>query len=129
MQKIDQLNVYFDGACHLCSKEIDSYKKKDLKGSIKFIDISDTNFDAEAEGLDPVEVNNYFHVKTKEGQIVKGVEAFVLIWKELEIFELLGKFCTSSVGSPIVKFAYVVFAQYVRPILPKKKCETDNCRI
>jgi predicted DCC family thiol-disulfide oxidoreductase YuxK len=125
------LNVYFDGLCPLCSREIEVYRKKDLLKQIHFVDIMSPSFDAEAEGLDPKKVHDVFHVKTPDGRILTRVDAFAEIWKTLPGFGLLRWVAEQPTLRPALDLGYRVFAK-VRPYLPRKKgdavCETDACR-
>ncbi len=50
----DRLQVFFDGACPLCSREVSHYKKRDLHNKIEWIDIAQPTFNAASFGLDPV---------------------------------------------------------------------------
>ena len=121
-----QLSVYFDGLCPLCSHEIEIYRRKDIDGQIRFVDIADPRFDAKSEGLDPEHVHKKFHVKTPDGQLVEGVSAFVEIWKHLDIWYPLQALAGSRLSRPLLDIGYNVFAK-VRPFLRRNPCETDYC--
>lgn len=120
-----EVSLFYDGLCHLCSREINHYKK--LKGSekINFVDITLANFDAKAEGLDPVAVNKYLHVKTKDGKIVTGVASFLEVWKQLPAYTWLAKLVSFMPIRKVADLGYMIFAE-IRPLLPKKEsCETS----
>lgn len=123
METKQKLNIYFDGACPLCSREINHYRKKDSENKLNFIDISSSSFDAKAEGLDEKEANKYFHVKTPEGELLTGVPAFAAIWDTLGMWSVLSRFSKSFIGSNLMGLGYSVFAE-LRPYLPKSEsCE------
>jgi predicted DCC family thiol-disulfide oxidoreductase YuxK len=125
----NRLKVYYDGACILCSREIDHYRKKDTEQKIEYVDISAPYFDAAEEGLDPVAVNKYFHVRTKDGDVITGVSAFNAIWEELGVFKLLSIMSKLRYSRKAMDLGYVVFSK-VRPWLPKRKdCENGSCQI
>lgn len=122
------MKIYYDGSCYLCSAEIAHYRN--LKVSdLEFVNIADPHFCAEREGLDPVLVQVEMHVKTPEGQILTGVDAFLEIWKHLPRYRWLVPVCSSKVSKPFLRAGYFLFARMIRPYLPKKKviCETDTC--
>ena len=121
------LKLYYDGACHLCSREIDTYLKKDEKGILQAVDISSSDFKPELEGLDPQRVHKFFHVKTCDGQVFEGVEAFAAIWDLLGILRPLSWFSKTFVGGFAMRLSYVFFAE-VRPYLPKRK-NCESCKI
>lgn len=126
------ISVFFDGACPLCSREIEVYKRKDSLHKIEFIDIAAPGFNAEDYGFVARDVRLSLHVKNYQSQKVsKGVDAFLEIWQHLP--GGLYKFLFNVVSVPLVKLflrpCYFVFARYIRPNLPKRKsqCDTDSC--
>lgn len=122
-----KLKLYYDGACHLCSREIEGYLKKDPKQLLMPVDISGPDFDPEKDGIEVKKANKYFHVKTETGEILDGVPAFAAIWDSLDILRPLSWFSKTSVGGLAMGSAYKIFAE-IRPLLPKRKgCET--CKI
>jgi predicted DCC family thiol-disulfide oxidoreductase YuxK len=125
---MSELTVFYDGLCHVCSWEMESYKKRDLQNKIDFIDINDETFSAEKAGLNPKEIHRVFHVKTRDGRILKGVEGFIAIWKIFPEFRMLAKFAESPLALPFFKLGYKAFIK-IRPFLPRKKanCPTGAC--
>lgn len=130
MKPSHEISIFYDGACHLCSREIDHYRKIDAKGKIRFVNIADRSFDIESEGLkNPKLVQKYLHVKYTNGKIVTGVEAFVSIWETLGRFKFLTTLAKTPVSGHFMKLGYQIFAQ-IRPYLPKKRnCDTGTCQI
>lgn len=126
--KTSSLKVYYDGACHLCSREIDHYKKQMASVPIEFIDVSHSRFDAKAEGVDPYLVNKYFHVRTEQGDLISGVEAFRKIWQILPKYHFLYRLSGFGPLNILMRSGYKVFAE-IRPYLPKKvrDCESEFC--
>jgi len=123
--------IYFDGACYLCSAEIEHYRRQVLRGGLDgkvcFVDIADPQFDAQSHGLDDREVNRVMHVRSADGQLHLGVEAFVEIWRNLPRYEFLSKAVEIPGIRPLLELGYVVFAR-VRPYLPRRKtCSTGAC--
>jgi predicted DCC family thiol-disulfide oxidoreductase YuxK len=122
------LQVFYDGNCILCSKEISYYRKQKRADSIEWINIVDAQFKAEDYGLDPVRIHARFHAK-KNNIIVEGVDAFLWIWQELQIFKPLQFFAQNSLSRPIMNLGYHIFVK-IRPYLPRRKelqCDTDAC--
>ena len=122
-----KLKVYFDGACHLCSREIAHYKKIDTASKLELVDISAKDFDAGREGLSAVNVNKYMHVRNSKGEIKTGVEAFLEIWSVFPQYNLIGKLVRNPLVRPFVNIGYHTFAA-LRPFLPKRKI-SDSCSI
>lgn len=125
------VEVFFDGACHLCSREIDHYRSKDLKGAIRFVDISTPEFRAVDFKLDPIAVQKVMHVRGRDGELKLGVDAFIEIWNTLPQFSILAKVASQPWVRPFLDVGYHAFAT-IRPYLPKKKraeCSDGKCVI
>lgn len=123
-----RVQVFFDGACYLCSYEISFYQKRDKQQAIEFVDISKADFDAKANGLDPKEVNRLFHVKNSKGQVITGVDAFVVIWKSIKSLNFLSRIAQVRFFKFLMEMGYIFFVK-IRPYLPRRKCETDACNL
>lgn len=121
-----KVQVFYDGSCHLCSREIDHYRRQDSSGKIDFVDISSPGFEAKKFGLDSEKVKIHLHVRDKNGQIQTGVDSFVAIWQELEILQPMIFLAQTAPFRQIAKVGYSVFA-VLRPLLPKKKCDENGC--
>lgn len=113
------LTVYFDGLCHLCSREIDHYRKQTGSDKIAFRDITAVDFNAPAEGLDPFLVHKVMHVKDASGQTHTGVQAFIEIWKQLPKYQPAARIAQTKPAFALMNLGYQVFAR-IRPYLPKK---------
>ncbi len=119
------ISVFYDGLCPLCSKEMDHYKKQKGSERLLFIDITEAHFDAKKEGLDPYKVHQVMHVKTSEGLVMTGVDAFIAIWDFLPQYNWVSKWAQKSFIRPFLNVGYQVFAS-IRPYLPRK---TRDCEI
>jgi predicted DCC family thiol-disulfide oxidoreductase YuxK len=122
--EVNVVTVYYDGECHVCSREISVYQKAD-RGQLKLIDISHPDFKASDHGLDPREVQKYFHVRTEDGRVRKGVDAFVEIWKVLPNYRFLVSIAHFPPVNFLMRLGYEAFAA-VRPLLPKRVCRYES---
>lgn len=129
------LSVFFDGACHLCSREIDVYRRKDVGNRIRFVDISQPEFDAAAHGLDAKRVQRVMHVQRHTsdgdtaGQVRTGVAAFFELWRMFPETRWMARVGAFPLLRPFLELGYVLFAA-VRPYLPKRKrdaCDDGTC--
>lgn len=128
-KNIKNVSVYYDGLCHLCSREINHYKK--MKGSerIDFIDITSPSFDAKKQNLDPIKIHQSLHVRDKIGNTYIGVDAFISIWNEINSLKFLVPIARHSFVHRILEFFYKLFT-LIRPLLPRKSCEiSPYCEI
>ena len=73
----ESFEVFFDGACRLCTKEIGMLRALDKHHRIIFTDIAAAEFDAEREtGLTYDQLMAEIHGRFADGTLVTGVEVF-----------------------------------------------------
>ena len=71
-----EIEVFHDGACPLCRREIAILRKLDRRGRIRFTDIAASDFDAAATGHSLDELLAEIHGRLPDGRWVTGVEVF-----------------------------------------------------
>lgn len=118
--------VYYDGGCPICSREIETYRKKDKNERIIFEDISAPDFDPIEYGLDPKKIHKKMHARTPDDKIVTGVNAFITIWREIESLKFLVPLAQFRPIYLILSVGYWCFAK-LRPLLPRKTCDSEVC--
>ena len=126
---MNKLTIFYDGKCNLCFREIKHYKKLDKNNDLKTIDISANNFNAKKYGLDPKKIQIIMHAIDEKGNLHLGVDTFVEIWKRIPPYNKFIFVLESKTLRPLLNKMYKVFAYHIRPRLPKRKCENDNCEI
>mgnify|MGYP001207077411 CR=1 FL=1 len=73
----DSFEVFFDGGCPLCAKEIDFIRWLDRKGCLIFTDIDASDFNPIQEtGRDFETLMASIHGRLSDGTIIHGVEVF-----------------------------------------------------
>ena len=126
---MSNLKVFYDGACIVCYREMKHYMKKDKNNLLEFIDISSQDFDANEYGLDEKEINTHMHTMNEEGEIFVGVDSFIEVWKRIPFHGPLASLVGHDKVRPIADMGYNIFANYIRPNLPKRNCENNSCEI
>jgi len=127
------LQIFYDGACRVCSAEMDSYRKNNPQNRFNFIDISAEGFQAEKYGKTQAEFMVQLHVRAADGTFSTGIDAFVVIWQAYPSGSLCRLF-GALVGVPGIslfsRFGYKAFARY-RHLLPKreKDCLSGSCNL
>jgi predicted DCC family thiol-disulfide oxidoreductase YuxK len=71
-----EIEVFFDGDCPLCRREVRMLKALDRKGRIRATDIAAEGFDPEPLGKTRPELMAEIHGWLPDGTWVKGVEVF-----------------------------------------------------
>lgn len=124
-----KLTVFYDGACPLCSREIDFYRTKEGATEILWVDISAPEFDPAPLGLSRHQIQARFHAQRQDGSLISGVAAFAAIWEILEGFTILSALARNRFFRPIMDLGYICFA-VIRPYLPRRRdCTEGACRL
>lgn len=126
MKTEQKIQVYYDGLCKVCSKEIAHYQRQVGSEKIRFVDICATGFDPIKENLDPFAIHNIMHVRRADGSLATRVDAFIEIWKALPKFNKLARLANIPLIHGGLEVGYSVFAK-IRPWLPRKVA-SDNCK-
>jgi 3-demethoxyubiquinol 3-hydroxylase len=108
-----QIEVFFDGSCPLCTREINLYKNTPTSCSISYIDVSSMESSEEKNKL-----MKRFHIKDQQGNMLSGAKAFVELWKQMKGWKYLAKPFDNKIGLSILEFFYVQFLK-IRPIFQK----------
>ncbi len=75
--KNQEFEVFYDGDCPLCLREIRMLQRMDRKrGRIQFTDIASADFDAASVGRSYGELMEEIHGRLPDGTLVTGVEVF-----------------------------------------------------
>lgn len=105
-----KFEVFFDGQCPLCSREIQLLKKLDKQDKIIFTDISTPSFDANAFGLKQSDFMAEIRGRLQDGKMIAGVEVF------RQLYEAVGMKCLVRISRfPIIAqmldLGYRIFAK------------------
>lgn len=81
--------VFFDGDCPLCKREIDALRFLDRRRKILFTDIAAPGFDAAPLGKTYRELMDAIHGRMPDGTLVTGVEVFRQLYKAIGLGPLV----------------------------------------
>ena len=127
------LQIFYDGACMVCSAEMDNYRNSNPYGRLTFIDISSEKFNAESYGKTQAEFLARLHVRDAAGMFSTGIDAFTVIWQAYPSGSLCRLF-SGLIGLPGInlfsRIGYSVFARY-RHLLPSRDqaCRSGSCNL
>ena len=68
--------VFYDGECPLCTREIQMLRRRDRRERIRFVDIAADDFDTSSVGVTWGALMDRIHGRLPDGTIVQGVEVF-----------------------------------------------------
>ena len=95
MNNVSTTKVFYDGACPLCSREINNYKKLSEKdgntNDIDWVDISRQHDELAVEGINYNEAMRLIHIKDETGVHQVGIDGFLTLWDKLPYYRKLAQ--------------------------------------
>ena len=116
--------VFFDGNCPLCRREIDHYRRLRGADAIEWIDIFSDQFNPSLHQLSPQQAMAYLHVRDSFGQWQKGAYGFVEIWRHLPGYRWLGKVLEALRLVAVTDWVYARFASWRL----RRRCQNGACQ-
>ncbi|TWT31047.1 hypothetical protein KOR34_44210 [Posidoniimonas corsicana] len=71
-----EIEVFYDGDCPLCQREIAMLRRWDKRERIEFTDIAAPGFDPGPLGVDMPTLMAEIHGRLPSGELIRGVEVF-----------------------------------------------------
>lgn len=121
-----EIEVFFDGGCPLCHREINFMKRRDRQGTIKFTDIDTNDFHPEALGKTYDELMAKIYGRLPDGNWITGVEVFRRLYSAIG-FGPLVMLTRLPVVSQIMELGYHVFAK--NRLRLTGRCSTQTCSV
>jgi predicted DCC family thiol-disulfide oxidoreductase YuxK len=109
-----QLQVWFDGGCPLCQREIALMRRLDRRGAIAFTDVAAPEA---ACPLDRAALLARFHAR-EDGQLLSGAAAFAAMWRAIPLLRPLGLLARNKGVLWLLERAYRGFLRW-RPALQR----------
>lgn len=106
-----EFEVFYDGDCPFCHREIQFLQWMDRRSRIRFSNIADQNFDESSLGRTYEQLMAEIHGRMPDGSWVTGVEVF------RQLYSLVGWSWIVAVTrwpgvSGLLDWAYAIFARY-----------------
>jgi predicted DCC family thiol-disulfide oxidoreductase YuxK len=106
------ISVFFDGKCNLCSKEINYYQRIAPKNTFNWVDITKTPGELDKFEIKLSDGLRLMHVADSNGNIFTGVDAFIIMWKQIKYWKFLGFFVSLPIVKQIANLLYQYFADW-----------------
>jgi predicted DCC family thiol-disulfide oxidoreductase YuxK len=120
-----EVEVFFDGDCPLCVREIALLQRLDAKRRrIRFTDIAAVGFQAEPLGVSYVDLMQRIHGRLPDGRLIEGVEVFRRLYSAVG-FRRLVAFTRLPVVRLLLVLLYNVFAR--NRLRLTGRCTPDLC--
>jgi predicted DCC family thiol-disulfide oxidoreductase YuxK len=104
------VEVFYDGACPLCTREMDMLRARDRRARIRFTDIAAEGFDAAAVGVPWDVLMARIHGRLPDGTLIEGVEVFRRLYAAVGFGPLVAVSRAPGL-SHLLDLAYHVFAR------------------
>ena len=85
------ITVFYDGKCGLCSKEINHYRQVADAKKFDWQDITESTQALEKNGISLAQGLKLLHAKDSSGKMHVGVDAFLLIWSNINRWRILAR--------------------------------------
>lgn len=104
------VEVFYDGECPLCMREIRMLQRRDKRARIQFTDIAAPAFRAQAYGRTQADLMARIHGRLPDGTWIEGVEVFRRLYGAIGFGPLVA--ITRLPGlSHLLRLAYHLFAR------------------
>lgn len=113
MTQDPRTQVYYDGGCPVCSREIATYQKAQGADAVCFVDVSRPDA-ALAPGLTREAALARMHVRRADGSMASGAAAFAALWSALPGWAWLGRIAALPVIAPMLELGYRGFLRVRR---------------
>lgn len=121
-----EVEVFYDGDCPLCIREINMLRWLDKKNKILFTNIAASDFDATSTGLTWNDLMDRIHGRLPDGTMIEGVEVFRRLYSAVG-FEWIVKTTRWPGISHLLDWAYKVFAK--NRLKWTGRCSNDSCKV
>ena len=120
------VEVFYDGACPLCMREIRMLMRKDRKARIEFTDIAAPGFSAEVYGTTYADMMARIQGRLADGSWIEGVEVFRQLYTAIGFGWIVA--VTRAPGiSHLMRLGYHLFAK--NRLRLTGRCDADGCAI
>ena len=120
------VEVFFDGACPLCVREIDMLRKRDRNGRVRFTDLTTIDPERDADGRSYEELMDRIQARLPDGRWIEGVEVFRHLYQAAGFGALVGLSRLPGV-SHALDASYRVFAK--NRLRWTGRCEDEGCSL
>ncbi len=122
------VEVFYDGDCPLCLREINMLRRKDKSGKIAFTNIAVAEFDANQYGKTTEQLMGEIHARVPSGEWITGVEVFRRLYSAIGFSPLVWP-TRLPVVRQLLDLAYRLFARNRLRLTGRCDSTGDGCRV
>ena len=101
-----QLQVYYDGGCPVCAREIAFYKVRPGTNGFVWVDVNASNPADLGSDLTRERALARMHVRRPDGQLLSGAAAFAEMWRAMPGLKWLGRLLAFPPLGAMAELAY-----------------------
>jgi len=120
------VEVFFDGECPLCRREIDLLRWMDRRHRIEFTDIAAPGFDPAPYNLTMDQFMGEIQGRLRDGTWITGVEVFRRLYAAVGLGPAVWVSRLPGI-SHLLDVGYRFFAKYRLRLTGR--CQTDRCKV
>ena len=120
------IEVFYDGECPLCMREIRMLRRRDRRQRIRFTDIAAEGLDASAVGRTWQALMERIHGRLPDGTMIEGVDVFRRLYAAVG-FAPLAELTRLPGIAQILDLAYRTFAR--NRLRLTGRCLDDTCAV
>ena len=120
------VEVFYDGDCPLCLKEINMLRWMDRKGRIRFTDIANDTFNPHEFGLSMKEFMAEIQGRLPDGKWIVGVEVFRRLYGAVGFGPIVWLSRIPGI-THLLEFGYRIFAKHRLRLTGR--CKDGNCEV
>ncbi len=109
-----KLQVFYDGACPVCSREIGFYRARTCGEAVEWVDVSGTGVSLGPDLTRDAALAR-LHVREPDGTLRHGAAAFGAIWRRVPGFAWAGRLVGWAPAGFVAELGYGLFLK-VRPL-------------
>jgi predicted DCC family thiol-disulfide oxidoreductase YuxK len=121
-----RIEVFYDGDCPLCLKEINLLRWMDRKDRVRFTDIADPDFKPESIGRSFEDVMRRIHGRLPDGSVIEGADVFRHLYSAVGLGALVF-FTRLPLLKQLCNFGYHLFAKYRLKVTGR--CLDEACEL
>ena len=119
------IEVFYDGGCPLCRREIEYIRRKDDSFKIKFTDIDSQAFEPSRIGKTQDQLMAEIHGRLPSGTFIVGPEVFRQLYLAIG-YRRMVQISRLPLISQVIELAYPIFARF-RLRLNRHRCSDQTC--
>jgi predicted DCC family thiol-disulfide oxidoreductase YuxK len=120
------LELFFDGECPLCTREVALLRRIDRRERVRFTDIASPAFDPASLGVSLDVLMARIHARLPSGELIEGVEVFRRAYEAVGL-GALSKLSRLPGVRTVADAAYSVFAR--NRLKLTGRCTRDSCAV